>query len=71
MVWIRSLESLAVRPVAGTEGTERGPYWSPDGRAFAYSGGINGQFGVWIQRVDPVAPVVPLGAGRVAWWSPR
>ena len=51
--------------------TESPRRWSPDGRAFAYSGGINGQFGVWIQRVDPVAPVVPLGAGRVAWWSPR
>jgi TolB protein len=45
--------------------------WSPDGRAFAYTGEVDGRSGVWVQRVDPVEPVVSLGVGRVAWWSPR
>jgi Tol biopolymer transport system component len=51
--------------------TESPRRWSPDGRAFVYAGDVDGQSGVWVQRVDPVAPIVPLGAGRVAWWSPQ
>ena len=30
-LWIRSLDALVARPVAGTEDA-RNPFWSPDGR---------------------------------------
>jgi Tol biopolymer transport system component len=29
-IWVRSLDSLAARPIAGTEGAQS-PFWSPDG----------------------------------------
>ena len=34
-IWVRSLESGGVQPVAGTEGAY-GPFWSPDGRSLAF-----------------------------------
>jgi serine/threonine-protein kinase len=33
--WIRSLDSLTARPLAGTEGATH-PFWSPDGRFLAF-----------------------------------
>jgi Tol biopolymer transport system component len=37
-VWVRALESLEARPLAGTEGTtpQVRPFWSPDSRYLAY-----------------------------------
>ena len=34
-IWVRSLESGAVQPVAGTEGAY-GPFWAPDGRSLGF-----------------------------------
>ena len=37
MLWVRPLESLTARPLAGTEGaTGEIPAWSPDGRSLAF-----------------------------------
>jgi Tol biopolymer transport system component len=35
MLWIRSLDSAAARPLSGTEGASD-PFWSPDGRAVSF-----------------------------------
>ncbi|MGH7337269.1 MAG: hypothetical protein ACREI7_06815, partial [Myxococcota bacterium] len=37
-IWVRSLDSLAARPIAGTEGTSvrARPFWSPDSRFIAF-----------------------------------
>jgi eukaryotic-like serine/threonine-protein kinase len=32
LIWIREIDSLAVRPLAGTSGVTGTPFWSPDGR---------------------------------------
>ena len=34
-IWVRSFESGAVQPVAGTEGAY-GPFWAPDGRSLGF-----------------------------------
>ena len=34
-IWVRSLESLDARPLAGTDNA-RGPFWSPDSRSLAF-----------------------------------
>ena len=40
MLWVRPLESLTARPLAGTEGaTSDIPAWSPDGRSLAFFAG--------------------------------
>jgi Tol biopolymer transport system component/DNA-binding winged helix-turn-helix (wHTH) protein len=35
-LWVRSLDSLAARPLAGTEGAAY-PFWSPDGRSIGFA----------------------------------
>jgi serine/threonine protein kinase/Tol biopolymer transport system component len=35
MLWVRALDSLAMQPLAGTEGAT-GPFWSPDSRSIAF-----------------------------------
>jgi serine/threonine protein kinase/Tol biopolymer transport system component len=35
MLWVRALDSLAMQPLAGTEGAA-GPFWSPDSRSIAF-----------------------------------
>ncbi len=39
MLWVRPLESLTARPLAGTEGATSIPFWSPDGRSLAFFAG--------------------------------
>jgi Tol biopolymer transport system component len=40
MLWVRPLESLTARPLAGTEGaTSDVPVWSPDGRSLGFFAG--------------------------------
>ena len=34
-LWVRDLDAIAARPMAGTEGA-RNPFWSPDSRAIAF-----------------------------------
>jgi eukaryotic-like serine/threonine-protein kinase len=40
VLWVRSLDALDARPLAGTEGVIAGPIWSPDSRFLAF--GVNG-----------------------------
>ena len=37
-LWLRALDSLELRPIAGTEGASS-PFWSPDNRAIAFFAG--------------------------------
>jgi TolB protein len=43
--------------------------WSPDGSAFAFPGSIDGEVGIWIQRLDEDAPE-KIGGGSWVAWSP-
>ena len=43
--------------------------WSPDGDAFAYPGVVEGQAGIWVQRLDDAAPE-RIAAGTWVAWSP-
>jgi eukaryotic-like serine/threonine-protein kinase len=36
LLWVRSLDSFAAQPLAGTEGADR-PFWSPDSRFVAFT----------------------------------
>ena len=53
LVWVRSLDALEARPLAGTEGASPGPFWAPDSRFVAF--GVNGYPG----RLKKV----PIGGG--------
>ncbi len=41
ILWVRALDSLVARPLAGTEGVSQNaqPFWSPDGRFLAFFAG--------------------------------
>lgn len=41
--------------------------WSPDGDAFAYPGSIDGESGVWVQRLDDDSPDKIADGTWVAW----
>ncbi len=43
--------------------------WAPDGRAFAFAGQIEGQSGIYVQRVDGGAPTL-VSDGEFVLWSP-
>ncbi len=44
-------------------------WWSPDGEAFVFAGSINGQEGIWIDRLtDGLGPAF-LAPGDIAFWS--
>jgi serine/threonine protein kinase len=53
MLWVRSLDSLENRPLAGTEGASF-PFWSPDGSAIGFFAGNK------LKRIDVAggAPIV-------------
>ena len=48
-LWLRSLDSSAVAPLAGTENVALYPFWSPDSRWLAFN--VNGR----LQKIDVVA----------------
>jgi eukaryotic-like serine/threonine-protein kinase len=61
-LWLRPLDSVAARPLTGTEGAAA-PFWSPDSRAIAFF--ANGK----LQRVDvdagvPQVVTDPAGGGE-------
>ena len=67
-LWIRNIDSLESRPLAGTEGAAS-PFWSPDSRFIAFGDGTK------VKRIDvlggPVQTVVDLPAGAgVGFWAP-
>ena len=43
--------------------------WAPDGSAFAFAGQIEGQSGIYVQRVDGGAPTL-VSDGEFVLWSP-
>lgn len=43
--------------------------WSPDSTAFAFSGTVDGESGVWVQHLDREAPV-RISAGTWVAWGP-
>ena len=64
-LWIRDLDSLAARPLPGTDGATS-PFWSPDSRALAFQAGDK------LEEVDISggAPRVICGAGVLGGsWS--
>ncbi len=66
-LWIRNIDSLESRPLAGTEGAAS-PFWSPDSRFIAFGDGSK------VKRIDvsggPVQTVVDLPAGAgVGFWG--
>ena len=42
-IWVRALDTFEARPLAGTEGVENVPVWSPDSRSIGFETG-RGQF---------------------------
>jgi eukaryotic-like serine/threonine-protein kinase len=67
MLWVRPLESLTARPLAGTEGGAL-PAWSPDGRSLAFiAGGEVRRLSLADGTVQRVAATPGEGYGGMAW----
>jgi serine/threonine protein kinase len=65
-LWVRDLDSLAARPLAGTEGAVN-PFWSPDSRFIAFfAGGKLKKIDVW---GGPAQTLCDAVAGRGGSWS--
>jgi len=64
LLWIRSLDALAARPLAGT-GDATQPFWSPDSRSVAFSAGGK------LKRVDvatgEIQTVCEMGGAAGTW----
>ena len=65
-LWVRDLDSLAARPLAGTEGAVN-PFWSPDSRFIAFFAGGK------LKKIDvsggPAQTLCDAVAGRGGSWS--
>ncbi len=75
-LWVRSLDSIDSRPLAGTEGVGNACFWSPDSRFLAFSmRGMLNKIDVSsgkVQRVcDIPSAVGPFGTWRGGAWSPQ
>ena len=66
MLWVRSLNVPAARPIAGTENA-RYPFWSPDGRSIGYFTGTQ----LWRVDLNGGKPLVVCSAimARGGTWS--
>jgi eukaryotic-like serine/threonine-protein kinase len=66
LLWVRSLDTLAADPLAGTEGAER-TFWSPDGRFLGFFVGEK------LKKIDisggPPITLCDSGAGIGGTWS--
>jgi Tol biopolymer transport system component len=66
LIWVRSLDALEARPLAGTEGVVR-PFWSPDSRFIAFMAGGT------LKKVDiaggPPATICEAPNGADGSWS--
>jgi Tol biopolymer transport system component len=69
MLWMRSLESLAVRPLAGTEGASYDiPVWSPDSRSVAFfAGGELRRLNLADATVQRICSMPAPGNGGADW----
>jgi Tol biopolymer transport system component/predicted Ser/Thr protein kinase len=69
ILWVRALDSLVARPLAGTEGVSQNapPFWSPDERFLAFFAGGK------LKKIDPSGQTVLVLAdaleGRGGSWS--
>ena len=67
-LWVRSLDSLTARPLAGTDGATF-PFWSPDSRSVGFF--ADGK----LKRIDlagsSVVTLCDAGPGRGGSWSPN
>jgi Tol biopolymer transport system component/predicted Ser/Thr protein kinase len=67
-LWVRSLDSLTARPLAGTDGAAY-PFWSPDSRSVGFF--ADGK----LKRIElassSVVTLCDAGPGRGASWSPN
>jgi len=65
-LWLRSLDSVVARPLAGTENAVQ-PFWSPDGRSIAFFTGVH------LKRIDldggAVRTMARAPAPRGGTWS--
>ncbi len=68
MLWIRSLDSLAARPLAGTEGASEIPAWSPDSRSLAFfAGGELRKLNLADGSVQRICAMPKPGNGGADW----
>jgi hypothetical protein len=69
MLWVRPLESLTARPLAGTEGaTGDIPVWSPDGQSLGFfAGGELRRLSLIDGTVQRICAVPPGGNGGSDW----
>ncbi len=69
MLWVRPLESLTARPLAGTEGaTSEIPVWSPDGRSLAFfAGGELRRLSLTDGTVQRICAMPSSGNGGSDW----
>jgi eukaryotic-like serine/threonine-protein kinase len=78
-LWVRSLDSIEARPLAGTEGVNNASFWSPDSQflAFAMSGKLQkiDVSGSSVQTICDIPPPVKAdgqpGTWRAGAWSRR
>jgi Tol biopolymer transport system component len=65
-IWIRSMDSLTIQPVVGTEGASY-PFWSPDSRYIGFFAGLK------LKKIELSSGIVQTlcvaGEGRGASWS--
>ena len=71
MLWVRELDSLEARPLAGTEGAAAGPFWSPDSRSVGF--GVS-SFPRRVKRVEvsggaPQTLAELMGSYREGSWN--
>jgi hypothetical protein len=46
-------------------------WFSPDGKAFVFSGRVADLEGVWVQVLDGFGPPARVSGGTLAVWSPQ
>jgi len=67
-IWLRPLDSMTARPLEGTEGAVRPPFWSPDSKSLGFMSGGH------LKKVDiaggaPIA-IAEARTGSDGSWSP-
>jgi Tol biopolymer transport system component len=67
-IWIRSLDALHARSLAGTEGAMR-PFWSPDSRYIAFM--MDGKLRKMLATGGPAQTLAETGSRGDGTWSPE